>query len=167
MAQKSYRHPKLLEQSESGNPLNEYIRESNANLGSLGEMMAALELMLNGWEVYTQSICNPSNGFDMLAVKGRKFKRIQVKCTAKKYKDGHKKNKKHILKVCKRNKGSTSRYDKNDCDFIVVLVMDEGWFFVVPTEKFHSQTVSIYTNKTGQAAGWITEYQDAWDLLDD
>ena len=44
--------------------------------------------------------------------------------------------------------------------------MDQGWFFVVPTDKFKSQTLSIYTNKEGQAAGWVAEYRDAWDLLD-
>ena len=156
MAQKSSRHPKLPEQSRSP-----------ANLGSLGEMMAALELMLNGWEIYTQSICNPSSSFDMIAVRGAVTKRIQVKSTSKKYNNGNRKNKKHIVKVCKRDKGEKAQYSKNDCDFIVIVIMDEGWFFVIPTEKFSSQTVSIYTNNEGQVSGWVAEYKDAWDLLDD
>ena len=169
MAQKSSRHPKLPDQSEQNEKLfhNEAIKGSAANLGSLGEMMAALELMLQGWEIYTQSICNPSNSFDMLAVKDEIIKRIQVKSTSRRYKNGNRKNKKHIVKVCKRDRGGKSQYSKSDCDFIIIVLMDEGWFFVIPTEKFSSQTVSINTNDEGQVSGWVAEYQDAWDLMDE
>lgn len=162
MAQKSYRHRKLREQSDCEEKI------SASNIGSAGEMMTALELIIRGWDVYTQTICNTTSVFDLIATKGQLTRRIQVKSTARKYSGGEKRrDQKHILKINKRKNGKKILYDKSDCDFVVVVALDEGWFFVVPTEKLYCQTVSIYTNKTGQAAGWITEYQDAWDLLED
>ena len=160
MEQKSSRHLKQSDQSD--NPV-----KGAASLGSLGEMMVALELMIKGWAIYTQFIGGSSSSFDLLAVKGDLFKRIQVKSTARDYKEKSRKSKKHILKVCKRSKGKFSCYSSSDCDFIVIVLMDEGRFFVIPTEKFSSKTVNVYTNEDGVPTGWTAEYQDAWDLMDE
>lgn len=148
-----------------GSANNEKIK--SANIGSVGEMMTALELLLHGWEVYTQTICNPSSPFDLIAVRGTLTRRIQVKATTRKYNNKQNKDTKHILKINKRKGGKKVLYEKVDCDFIVIVAMDEGWFFVVPPERFKSQTVSIYKSSNGNAAGWIAEYKDAWDLLED
>jgi|TARA_R100001463_G_scaffold38_3_gene150 hypothetical protein len=140
---------------------------SASNIGSAGELMTALELIIRGWDVYTQTICNTTSVFDLIATKGPLTQRIQVKSTARKYSRGeNRRGQKHILKINRRKNGKKVLYDKSDCDFIVIAALDEGWFFVIPTEKIHCQTVNIYTNQTGQATGWIAEYKNAWDLLE-
>ena len=134
-------------------------------LGSAGELVIASELMLRGWGVYNQMIPDNSDPFDIIATKGGKLIRIQVKTTGQLQRGGR--MPKYVIGCRKRaGKGEYAKLTHKDCDFVVAYVYERGWILVVPVEVFQSQTFGVYVRKDGSAAGKYTKYLDAWELLD-
>lgn len=141
------------------------IDAARIRLGSAGELVIASELMLRGWGVYNQMIPDNSDPFDIIASKGGKLLRIQVKTTGQLQSGGR--MPKYVIGCRKRaGNGGHTKLTRKDCDFVVAYVYERGWILVVPVEVFQSQTFGVYVRKDGSAAGKYVKYLDAWELLD-
>ena len=98
----------------------------NFRVSAAGEYLTAAELSIRGWQVCT-SPHQPS--FDIAAVKGEKFHRVQVKTAARPIVDKGK-NVGRYQFACK-HRGTDTPYTKQDCDIIVFVGLEHRAFFVV------------------------------------
>ncbi len=141
------------------------IDAARIRLGSAGELVIASELMLRGWGVYNQMIPDNSDPFDIIASKGGKLLRIQVKTTGQLQCSGR--MPKYVIGCRKRDgNGGHTKLTRKDCDYLVAYVYERGWILIVPVEALRSQTFGVYLRKDGSAAGKYVKYLNAWELLD-
>ena len=140
------------------------IDAARIRLGSAGELAIASELMLRGWGVYNQMIPDNSDPFDIIATKGSKLVRIQVKTTGKLQHGGR--MPRYVISCSKRFDGGHTPLTKKDCDFVVAYIYDRGWILVVPVSCLGAHTFGVFFRKDGKPSGKWVKYLDAWELLD-
>ena len=140
------------------------IDASRIRLGSAGELAIASELMLRGWGVYNQMIPDNSDPFDMIASKGDKLVRIQVKTTGQIQTSGR--MPKYVVSCRKRSgNGGYTKLTKEDCDFLIAYIYERGWVLVVPV-RYVSPTLGVFFRADGEPVGKWIKFIDAWHLLD-
>ena len=130
----------------------------NFRISAAGEYLTAAELSIRGWQVCT-SPHQPS--FDIAAVKGEKFHRVQVKTAARPITDKGK-NVGRYQFACK-HRGTDTTYTKQDCDVIVFVGLEHRAFFVLPV-KF--ATAVKYNWAPGSTDGVLAPYFMAWGQLE-
>ena len=140
------------------------IDASRIRLGSAGELAVASELMLRGWGVYNQMIPDNSDPFDIIATKGGKLIRIQVKTTGQLQCGGR--MPKYVVNCRKRSgNGGYTKLTKKDCDFLVAYIYERGWVLVVPV-RYVRPTLGVFFRADGEPVGKWIKFIDAWHLLD-
>lgn len=140
------------------------VDAARIRLGSAGELAIASELMLRGWGVYNQMTPDNSDAFDIIATKGGKILRIQVKTTGKIQLNGS--VPRYVISCCKRSGGLITPLTKKDCDFVIAYIYDRGWVLVIPVSCLKVKSFAISFRKDGQPSGKHLKYLDAWELLD-
>lgn len=128
-----------------------------SSTGVSGELATALELTRRGWLVsFPFSAMAP---FDLIASKGRKIVRIQVKaCEPLTEKD----------RSCRRYRFRTMRkgqvpYALNDFDFWVFVALEHQVFFVIPK----SQPIPVHPQwRPSARSGWLDEWRGRFELME-
>lgn len=107
--------------------------------GSIAEMEVASRLLQKGWNVLFPF--GENNRYDLVAEKGGKFTRVQVKYVTPK--NGS-------LEVgCKSsNNWTVDKYTADQIDFIAVYNSKTGDVYFVPSSKFNSSSIKLRLNKT-------------------
>ena len=123
-----------------------------------GEYLAAAELAIRGWQI-CMSPHQPS--FDIAAVKGQKFKRVQVKTSAKPITEKGKKTSRSSF-GCKCRQ-TAQKYTKEECDIIIFVGLEHRAFFILPVELAEA---SRYNWSPGATEGVLAPYYKAWQLLE-
>lgn len=109
-------------------------------LGNIGEMAAAKDLMLNGFHVFTE--LGDISKIDLIAEKDYNMYRIQCKC----YKSINEETVSVYFK--KSGPGYSFRYTEKDFDIMSVYVYDLNILFYVPS--FYATTHGILTVRLTQ-----------------
>jgi hypothetical protein len=136
------------------------MAETNDNfrVSAAGEYLTAAELSIRGWQV-CMSPHQPS--FDIAAVKGEKFHRVQVKTAARPITDKGKNVARYGF-TCKHG-GTHTNYTKADCDFVVFVGLEHRAFFVLPVKD---ATAIKYNWAPGSTDGVLAPYFMAWGQLE-
>jgi predicted AAA+ superfamily ATPase len=125
--------------------------------GELGESIVAYELMKRKWTVMENL---GGQGYDLLAVRDRVQRRIEVKTTDPELKTGRSKNQLTVLLTDK---------ESQEADFLIFYVHGHETYFIIPREAFpSSRSVTVIVGKNGQIGhGSAYEpYRNKWKLLD-
>jgi hypothetical protein len=130
----------------------------NFRVSAAGEYLTAAELSIRGWQV-CMSPHQPS--FDIAAVKGEKFHRVQVKTAARPITDKGKNVARYGF-TCKHG-GTHTNYTKADCDFVVFVGLEHRAFFVLPVKD---ATAIKYNWAPGSTDGVLSPYFMAWGQLE-
>ena len=130
----------------------------NFRVSAAGEYLTAAELTIRGWQV-CMSPHQPS--FDIAAVKGEKFHRVQVKTAARPLVDKGKNLGRYGF-ACKHG-GTNSAYTTADCDFIVFVGLEHRAFFVLPVKEV---TAIKYNWSPGSHNCVLAPYFAAWGQLE-
>ena len=146
-------------------PLNEQGRPTRKISGITAELMAAVELMNNGFSVSWPF--GDTEGYDLIADSRSRLTRIQVKSASNinpatgtfrvHFRKGHK---------------HSTRYTEEDCDFLVaVLGYSNGHaYYVIPVSAAITASTFFPPNQHPRHPDkWKTckmeEYRNRWDLL--
>ena len=98
------------------------VKEQHGLLKEIGEKIVAYELRKRGWEIFL----NTGIGYDLLAIKGRRKARIEVKTTDPAEKVG--KYKQHM-------RGGITNRELITCDAVVWYFHGLNKFLVIPIRK--------------------------------
>ncbi len=130
----------------------------NFRVSAAGEYLTAAELSIRGWQV---CISPHQPSFDIAAVKGEKFHRVQVKTAARPITDKGKNVARYGF-TCKHG-GTHTNYTKADCDFVVFVGLEHRAFFVLPVKD---ATAIKYNWAPGSTDGVLAPYFMAWGQLE-
>ena len=124
--------------------------------GVRGELLAAEKLVEHGWSV---ALPVDAPTFDIICVKGKLNRRIQVKTTEglKNYEG----RSPHYQFQLGRGLHSKFRYSKGEFDFFVCVALDTPRFWVFPFDDISTLTMKIY-----DATARYSRYENAWQLLE-
>lgn len=131
----------------------------NASIGPIGELGVAYQLAKRGWSVYTPTAADVLQHFDLIACKRNYIHRIQVKSTSK-VETG---TSRYSVTAAMGSQSKT-RYSKQHCDFIAVLIIPVEWFFIIPIEHIKAISLRFPVNFSGDHR--YAQYRDAWHLLE-
>lgn len=128
-------------------------------IGQRGEFLVAEKLLEHGWDIAHP--LSDSSSFDLLASKGDKIWRIQIKTTQSLVLySGENSPNFHF----QTNHGCKTKvmYDKSTVDFFIFCALDCAKFWVLPFDTVKSVTTKIYGGKKCR----YTIYENAWELLE-
>jgi len=128
-------------------------------IGQRGEFLVAEKLLEHGWNIAHP--LSDSSAFDLLASKGRKIWRIQIKTTQSLV---HYPSENSPNFQFQTNHGCKTKvmYDKSTVDFFICCALDCSKFWVLPFDAVKSVTLKIYGGKKCK----YTIYENAWELLE-
>ena len=133
--------------------------KNRRTIGQRGEFLVAEKLLEHGW-----GIAHPlsdSSSFDLLANKGDKIWRIQIKTTQGLVLHANASTPNFQFQTnhgCK----TKSKYEKSTVDFFICCALDCLKFWVMPFDTVNCITTKIYGGKKCKYA----VYENAWDLLE-
>jgi len=116
---------------------------SSRQIGAVGVARVAGALFRNGYSVLTPM--EDFSGYDLVAERGGKFVRIQVKTTTKP--EGEKLYYRFMTSV--GSEGKTA-YTKDKVDILVCWAMDEDLFWIIKPQDCRGPTKKLYP-KTGSS----------------
>jgi PD-(D/E)XK endonuclease len=119
------------------------MKLSNRQIGAVGVARVAGALFRNGYSVLTP--VEDFSGYDLVAEKGGKFYRIQVKTTSKT--EGEKNY--YRFMTCGGNQKKCS-YSKSKIDYLIAWAMDEDLFWIFKPSECKGPTKKLYP-KTGSS----------------
>jgi len=119
------------------------MKLSNRQIGAVGVARVAGALFRNGYSVLTPM--EDFVGYDLVAEKGGKFIRIQVKTTSKTEGD-----KTYYRFMTSGGCDNKSTYTKEKIDILVAWAMDEDLFWVLKPSECKGPTKKLYP-KTGSS----------------
>ena len=126
--------------------------------GQRGELLVAERLIGKGWSVAHPMADAP---YDLLAIKGGRFLRLQVKATLEKHL--HKgKTRPHYQFQLAHGLSSKKRYTADQVDFFVCCALDSQRFWIIPFPDATVVTLKIYNGEGGK----FHKFEDAWVLLE-
>jgi len=125
--------------------------------GLIGESVFITECLKRNFEIYSPIV---DTGVDFLInVKGR-YKKIQVKCTAK---PDTRYPTKPSYKINIRRGFDNRAYDKGEFDFFCIYLMDINTWYVVPLKDVESKTTIRINDRSDK--GIYAKYRNAFHLL--
>jgi hypothetical protein len=128
------------------------------SIGQRGELLVAERLLEQDW-----SIAHPlsdTSPFDLIAAKGDRFLRIQVKATLKQH--SYPSSRRHYQFQLAKGLSSKKRYTKGEVDFFVCCALDSHRFWVIPLAEVGTLTLKIYSGTGGK----FHQFENAWVLLE-
>lgn len=121
------------------------MKLSNRQIGSVGVAKVTTALLQSGYSVLAP--LEDCNGYDLVAEKNGKFKRIQVKCSTKK----DPKRFRYEF-VTSKGKSRKHQYTESSCDYIVCIGLADDLYWVFRTgeclaknKKCHIRSGSDWT----------------------
>jgi hypothetical protein len=104
--------------------------------------------------------------FDLLANKGDRFLRLQIKTTLEQH--TYQCNRPHYQFTLSHGASTATkkRYTAEQVDFFVCCALDTRRFWVIPFEAATVITLKIYSGKTSGKTSRFHRYEDAWNLLE-
>ena len=124
--------------------------------GSRGELLVAEKLIANGWSVSFPH--GDSEPFDLLASKGKRTLRIQVKSTlAPQYPKGKGAHYQFHLKHGRKSRA----YDEGSVDIFVCVALDAKRFWVIDCRDKPKPSMKIYG-----AGSKYAQTEDNWATLE-
>ena len=126
------------------NGVNAKVKLNNRQIGAVGVARVAGALFRNGYSVLVP-MEDFGHGYDMVAEKGGRFFRLQVKTTAK----AETEKLYYRFMTCGGNQIKTA-YTKSKVDYIVCWAMDEDLFWIFKPNECNGPTKKCYP-KTGSS----------------
>jgi len=119
------------------------MKLSNRQIGAVGVARVAGALFRNGYSVLApmEDFC----GYDLVAEKGGKFYRIQVKTTSKTEGD-----KNYYRFMTSNGCEGKAKYTKDRIDYLIAWAMDEDLFWLLKPSDCRGPTKKLYP-KTGSS----------------
>ncbi len=106
------------------------------------------------------TVCNPfgeNHRFDFLVYAGTgKVSRVQVKSSWTK--------RQNVYQF--KTSGSGRPYREGEVDFIVVLVVPEAAWYVIPAEAVRGRDCATVSPHIRKRRGRLEKYRDAWELME-
>lgn len=127
------------------------------SIGQRGELLVAERLIEQGWDVaHPLSDTSP---FDLIAAKGGRFLRIQIKATLKPH--SYPTSRPHYQFQLAKGLSAKKRYTKHEVDYFICCALDSRKFWVIPFESAGSKTLKIYRGNRSR----FHQFENAWGLL--
>lgn len=124
-----------------------------SDTGLLGELMVMGELVTRGFKVAWVS--GDQSPYDLISDCNGHLCRLQVKATAAKPYHGA------YRITCGKGYRSRKPYTNDDCDFIVVVILERRAFYVVPVDAIGSAWLTVMPGGKGQ----YEKYRGNWEAL--
>ena len=130
---------------------------NNVPTGQRGELLVAEKLISKGWDVADP--LGHNHAYDLLAIKGDKILKIQVKATVE-YKTRHKQGFYWQFNTSKGRHRNT-KYEVAEVDFFILVALDVSKYWIVPYKNLTAICVKI-----GAGDNKYRKFEDAWEVLD-
>ena len=126
-------------------------------LGRCFEWICLRKLISKGWDVADP--LGHNHAYDLLAIKGEKILKIQVKATVES-KPRHKQGFYWQFNTSKGRYRHT-KYETVDVDFFILVALDVSKYWIVPHKNLTAICVKI-----GAGDNKYRKFEDAWEVLD-